>query len=232
MATENVFQKYLSKKYKIDNLTDKGAGPAITISRELGCFAGSIAEKLVNKINSGIESADSKRKWTWITKEIMEQSAKELKVNPEKITRILDAKKKAIFEDLIDSFIKKYYVSDNQIITTVQNVIRNFAYEGRVVIVGRAGSVITYELSRSLHVRLIAPFDYRVREMSKAEKISLNEAKELVRDTDRKREAFIEFFRGNKPENDYYDVIINRARYDEENVVNIIYRLAEDKKLL
>ncbi len=232
MSGENVFQRYLSKKYKIDNLTDKGAGPVITISREMGCFAGGIAEKLVNKINQYIETSDSKKKWCWISKEILEKSAKELQINPERISHIFDAKKKALLEDLADSFIKKYYVSDSQIIATIQNIIRTSAYEGRAVIVGRASAIISNEIQRALHVKLIAPVDFRVKLLCSNFKVTQKFAKKTLEETDRKREAFIKFFRGTKPENDYYDVILNRAGFNEDKIVDIIFEIAMVKKLI
>ncbi|OGU42326.1 MAG: hypothetical protein A2X61_05115 [Ignavibacteria bacterium GWB2_35_12] len=232
MSGENVFQRYLSKKYKIDNLTVQGAGPVITISREMGCFAGDIAVKLVNKINQYIETNDSKKKWCWISKEILEKSAEELKIKPERISHIFDAKKKALFEDLADSFIKKYYVSDSQIIATIQNIIRTSAYEGRAVIVGRASAVITNEIQRALHIKLIAPVDFRVKLLCNKLKVTKKEAKNSLVETDRKRDAFIKFFRGTKPENDYYDVILNRARFDEDKIVDIIFDLAKLRKLI
>ncbi|TAL68364.1 MAG: cytidylate kinase-like family protein [Bacteroidetes bacterium] len=231
MSGENVFQRYLSKKYKLENLTDRGAGPVITISREIGCFAGDIAEKLVQRINYEPVTTDSKKKWNWISKEILEKSAEELKIKPERISHIFEAKKKVLLQDLADSLIKKYYVSDSQIIATIHHIIQSFAYEGRIVIVGRAAAVITNEMARALHIKLIAPVDFRIKLLCTNLKVTKKEAKSSIEDYDRKREAFIKFFRGTKPENDFYDVILNRANFDEEKIVDIIYDLAVMKKL-
>lgn len=232
MSGENVFQRYLSKKYKLENLTDKGAGPVITISREMGCFAGDIAEKLVRKINNELDSTDSKKKWNWISKEILEKSAEELKIKPERISHIFDAKKKVLLQDLADSLIKKYYVSDSQIIATIHHIIQSYAYTGRVVIVGRASAVITNEIRKALHVKMVASVDFRVKLLCNNLKVTQKLARKTLEDNDRKRESFIKFFRGNKPENDYYDIIVNRANFDEDSIVDIIYNLAVMKKLL
>jgi cytidylate kinase len=232
MSGENVFQRYLSKKYKIDNLTDKSAGPVITISREMGCFAGDIAQKLIDRINREIEKEDSKKKWNWISKEILEKSAEELKINPERISHIFEAKKKVLLQDLADSLIKNYYISDSQIIATIQNIIRTYAYQGGVVIVGRASAVITNEIRRALHIKLVAPVDFRVKLLCDNLKVTQKLARKTVEETDRKRESFIKFFRGTKPENDFYDIILNRSKFDEEQIIGFIYNLAIERKLI
>jgi cytidylate kinase len=237
MEHDNVFLKYLTAKVQGKelhpvNLSHHELGPVITISREIGCNASKIAKMLVEKINERFEDQPNKRKWIWINKEILEKSALDLKKAPDEISHIFDAKHTPFLEDLFASFITNYYVSDSYILMTIKSIIREYAHQGNVVIVGRAGSVITNYLPRSLHIKLFAPVDYRVKLISEHQGISHKEASEIVKQIDHNREAFIDFFRGKHTEREFYDVIINRRKFNDDLLVDCIIKLADEKKLI
>ncbi len=56
-------------------------GPVITISREYGCHGKRIAEKLADILTAKSKASGENKQWRWISKEILEQSAKELKLS-------------------------------------------------------------------------------------------------------------------------------------------------------
>jgi hypothetical protein len=53
-----------------------------------------------------------------------------------------------------------------------------------------------------------------------------------VRDTDKVRENFMEFFRGNKPDSELFDLILNRATLTSDEIVEQIFFLAQQKGLV
>lgn len=232
MKAENPFKEYLTKKYSQEDMSSNEAGPVITISRDFGCFAGIIAENLVNKINKLNEESYQKSRWSVISKEILEKSAEELNTNFDKISHIFDAQKRKALQDLSESFIKNFYVSDRLIIKTIKNIIRTYSIEGNVVIVGRAASIIANDIKRSLHIKLIAPIEYRINQIQKNLNVTNKKAKEMIDDIDNKRKLFNEFFSGSKQEINYYDLIINREKFSEDQIEDIIINLAKEKKLI
>jgi len=232
MKIEQVFKKYLSEKYFQVDMTRKDAGPVITISRDTGCYAGRISRKLIEKINQNNERIGKKEKWNYINKEILEKVADELQISLETITRVFESKKSHLIEDMANSLFTRHFVSDSMIISTIKYIIKSFAYEGNVVIIGRAASIITHEINNSLHIKLYAPKPYREKRLMEINQVSQNKAKEIIKNTDSERETFIRFFLDKKPELEYYDSTINSSRFEEDQIVDMIYYLAVEKCLI
>ena len=65
------------------------------------------------------------------------------------------------------------FVSDLRIKKAVRDVVLTICKEGYVILVGRGGVSIAHELSDSLHVRLIAPFYWRVENVMKKKQMDI-----------------------------------------------------------
>ena len=107
--------------------------------------------------------------------EILEESARELKMNKYTIRESVHAEKKGVMDDLIISLANKFYPSDAKVKKTLADIIRGFAQEGNVIIVGRAGVSLTKLIKNSLHIRLQAPIEWRIKIVSERQKISIDE---------------------------------------------------------
>ena len=223
---ENVFIKYLSKKDQKDEAKVTDPGPVITISRQYGCYATDISKKLAERI-----SKKSPNPWDYITKEILEESAKKLDSNVNKIASIFGASEKSFLSDIVVSFSPKEYISDANIKRTIKSVVRAYAVQGNCVIVGRAGCIIAKDIIKALHVKLIAPFDYRKDYIKKHYNLSDKEAQETLIKTDKKREMFMKFFKGNLPDDKIFDLILNREKLTNEEIISTIEKLAEIRGL-
>jgi hypothetical protein len=99
----------------------------------------------------------SKHRWKWIGKEILEESAKELNLKPDMVRSIITEHEPGLLDDIVLSLSHKYYPGDVKIKRTFGSVIRTFAEEGHVVIVGRGGASITRDIPRSLHIKSARP---------------------------------------------------------------------------
>jgi cytidylate kinase len=230
MQKENLLVKYFSR-YIHDNEPHRTGGPIITISREYGCFAQEIAEGLSDIINNKHNGINGKPQWNIISKEILSRSAEELQTKPEKIEHIFDGREMGFFEEVVGSVIKNYYVRNSAIIKTVKNVIRSYAWEGNAIIIGRASCVIAADIEKSLHVKLVAPHEYRVGRIAAKYNLSRKEASEQLRHVDESRQAFLNFFTGTKPEMEFYDLMLNRSHFSRENIIDIIYKTVEYRGL-
>ncbi len=224
---ENIFVKYLSKKILKEKTKNFEPGPVITISRQFGCYATAIAAKLNKKI-----SEKSLHPWDYITKEIIEDSAKKLDLEEQDIAHIFGADEIGFLGDLIVSFSNKKYKSDAVIKKTIHSVVRRYAEQGNCIIVGRAGCIIASDIEKSLHVRLVAPLEYRINANKTKYNISYKEARELVSETDQKRIQFMKFFKGDKPDEDIFDLMLNREKLSDDEIVETIFRLAEFRNLV
>lgn len=224
---ENLFLHYMHERVRREEeQTVQDPGPVITISREYGCYGNEVADLLTKKINA-IQAAEEKPKWVLVSHQILHDAAESLKAKPDEIVHIFGAKEKSIFRDLVSIFTKDKYLSDIQIKRTIAQIIRSYSVQGNTVIVGRAGCVLAKHIKRSVHVKLMAPIDWRAETIKKRFDISISDAMERVKDTDKRREAFMEFFRGNKPDSELFDLLLNRSTVDTEDIVDLILKLAK-----
>lgn len=216
-----------------DELADSGQpGPVITISRLYGCPAKKVARKLVEALAEKMEVKGIKdTNWKMITKEIMSESARELDVDPDQIKYVFDYEQKGVIDDILSAHLQKYYKSDRKIRNTVARVIRNIAYEGNAVIVGRGGVAITRDIPRSLHINLEAPLEWRVIRVSEKNCLSLEDAETYTLDVDKKRKQFREYFEGKNTDYTRFDLTFNCMTLSVDEIVKIILRAVEVRKL-
>ena len=225
--------KYMSDRLQEDINDIEESGPVITISRLYGCPAKIISKDLSERLTSkalakGIKGAE----WSYVTKEIMSESAKELEMDPSKIKYVFDYEKKGLVDDIVSAHSSKYYKSDRKIRNTIARVIRNMAREGRVIIVGRGGVAITRDIPRSLHINLEAPLEWRVLRISEKFEKTFEEAEKLIHDIDKKRKQFREYFEGKDTDYTQFDITINCMTLSTDEIVAIIIKAVEERKLL
>ena len=229
----NILVKYLEERYKSEN-NDKeqpSLGPVITISREFGCPSKVISAELaeiLTKRNAGIPD----QPWKVITKEILDKSANEIGMEPEKIAYIFNFEKKNMLDDILEAFSYKYYKSDRKIKKTVREIIHSFGEAGNIIIIGRCGATITRDIEKSLHIRLIAPLEHRLIWIKSKFKIDNKEARKMAIDTDKNRAQLRDEFAGKKVDDLEYDLIFNTKTITTEQIVEIIIKSLETKNII
>jgi len=228
----NILLKYLEERLRTTKQPKPKAdsGPVITISRDFGCPANLVASDLAEILTK--RGDPSKDPWKVITKEILDNSAKELGLEPEKIEYIFKFEKRSMFDEIIEAFSSKYYKSERKIRNTIRDVIYDFGEKGRAIIVGRAGSTILHDIPNSLHVRLIAPLEYRIEGVCKRHQLSHRAARNLTMDMDKKRAQLRNDFAGKRILDVDYDLVLNSQTLSSEEIVKIIEKAAELKKLI
>ena len=204
-------------------------GPVITISREYGCAGRRIARKLTETLTAKNKSLGNSREWRWISKEIIEESARELKLSPSLMQDLSEYKERTFFENLALFFSDEYYPSDVKIKNTIAKFIYNAAVEGNVVVVGRAGEAITKNFTNSLHIKLMAPLDWRANMVADSEGMTLQEARRTAQEMDHRRASFRNYFEKERPDIDYFDLFFNCSTLSEEEIVETIVILAESR---
>lgn len=214
--------KYLRDRYEDSKSKAAFPGPVVTISRELGCPAKKIAEKLTEKLNSGEFHNKKGIPWRWISKEIMEESAKELGVDLAEIQYVFEYKQHGVLEDLLLSHSKRFYKTDRKVRSTIARVIRNFAEEGNAIIVGRGGVAITRDIPKSLHVHLEAPLEWRALRTAEKHDMSIEDARKYCIDIDKKREQFRDYFEGKGNDYTRTDMRLNCMTLDMDEIAGII----------
>ena len=177
----NILLQYMKNRFKFDSDNSKKSrdqfGPVVTISRDYGCPAKRLAGMLSSSLNRLEMEHYSKNRWSWIGKEILEESARELNLKPMMVREIVNKDISSVVDDIVLSLSHKHYPGDRKIKKTIGIVVRDFAEHGHVIIVGRGGVSITRDIPNSLHIRIQAPLEWRINDVSKRHMISLTEAR-------------------------------------------------------
>jgi len=204
----------------------KDPGPFITISRETGCNATSIAQELVKALNQ------YGKKWNYVNKEILEESARKLNLDEVKIEHIFEAEARTHLDEILGALSNRYYKSDKVVKKTISHVLRHFANQGNMVIVGRAGVATTRDIPNGLHVRLVAPYNWRVSSLKKRKAFDHVDVDKFIKEHDEKKKRLIEQFYGKKFQEIYFDLTINRETFSIHQSVSLIIEAMKLKGLI
>jgi cytidylate kinase len=228
----NSLLTYLNKRVTKVNHPDslgKPPGPVITISREVGCSGLDMAYALQYRLNNS-QYFDS---WKVLSKEIFQESAKELDLDPEQVSRIFKQVDRTTFDEILHAFGEKRFKSDKKIRNTVIEVMRGFAEDGFCIIVGRASNVIAADIRNSLHIRLVAPLEFRINSIMKKNNLDHENAAKFIineeRDRYTYRQAVVEK-QHDQPE--IFDITFNSAEFSREDIVEFIMLMIEKKGIL
>lgn len=227
---DNLFFKYMKERTgqrKVVDASNLSLGPVITISREYGCSAIDIAVNLAKTLTEKNKQAGIAKEWRVVSKEIIEESARELKLSPSLMHDLSDYKHNSFFENMALFFSDNYYPGNTKVKNTIAKFIYETAVEGNVIIVGRAGEAITKNIKKSFHAKIIASLDWRAQEVSLEENLSITDAKKLCIEQDRRRSQFRHFFEGDKPDIEFFNITFNARDMTDEEIVELLVITAE-----
>jgi cytidylate kinase len=232
---ENRLFEYMNKRFGGDIIpsnTIEEAGPVITISRQTGCGARGIAWEICEELNKPSVKTDGNGKWKYISREILQESAEQLNLDPAALKNVIDDNNRGMMDQIVGALSTHSHKSDQKIMKTVQDVIRQFANNGNVIIIGRGGASICHDIKQSLHIKIVAPEDWRIAEIARRLDFSKAYATEYVKKRDLERELLITKLLGKKPDSSAYDVEMNRSRFTEKELADAIIQLSLIKGLI
>lgn len=216
----------------LDVNSTKAPGPVITISREFGCEAHSLSQKLCESLDklTKKQRPRAKIKWKFISKEILEKSAHELDLRPHELTRVFEPHEKNFLQDMMES-LQHTAVNDRKVHKTVKKVISNYARKGHVIIIGRGGVSIAGDIKRALHIRLIGPLQWKAEKLAKERNISVEEGRKLAVEMDKRRSLCIENLRRKPYETALFHMVLNRATMTIDEMAEVIMKIVKIREL-
>ncbi|RPJ40553.1 MAG: BON domain-containing protein [Deltaproteobacteria bacterium] len=177
--------------------------PVITISRQLGSLGTEIAQGAAEKLN--YEYVDKKR---------IEQALSAYGVLAPEVEK---------FDEKKPSFWDSFLLQKKRFLHSLEAVVYDFARNGKVVIVGRGGQVLLQYLPGVLHVRIIAPFEVRLKRLLAAEGGNEKKASRILSRSDRDSAGFLRsFFEVDWEDRTLYDLMINTEKLSAETAVKMI----------
>ncbi len=162
----------------------------VAISRELGSGGNAIAAAVAKALN-----------FEYVEREILLRAAQSHGVPEEKIADV-DERRLSLWERF-DEEKRRYLIF-------IEAAYYSFAERGDVVTAGRGGPFFLRDVSHALKVRIMAPFEVRVRRVMEQDQVDQRTATARVRNYDRELSGRIDYLFGldwTLP--DHYDLVIN-----------------------
>ena len=223
-------KNYLSDRDK-SNQKKIVPGPVITISRAYGCDEHDLVRALIKQLNQLRVSGLKTHAWKYINQEIIEESAKQLKM------QAYDLENRVMIHnepesDWFANFDTHPKQSDTEIIDTIKDMITTYSKKGNVIIIGRGGIGVVKSMPNSLHIRLNAPLDYRIGLISKQMNMNPMDAEEMIRSIDNQRRKWSEHLVERPIEDGVFDLIFNTERITVDEMTDQIVNLLTRRKLV
>jgi cytidylate kinase len=120
-------------------------------------------------------------------------------------------------------------VNDQVFIDTTQEVVRNLAQAGHVVIIGRGANVILGDDPGVLHVGILAPLQKRVVTIMDREHLGADEAKTYLEELEEARVRFFQkFFNVSPHDPTLYHIMLDMGHMSSDTAAKIIAHAAGD----
>ena len=180
----------------------------IAVSREYGAGGYEVARRLAEGLN-----------WELLDRELLHQAAAVEHVPDAELERLDE---KAL--SLADRF--RLHPPHEKYLHGLREVARQAAARGNVVLVGRGAGYLIDDTPNVLHLRLVAPREWRARRMAQQEGWTFEQALARCLEEDRSRERFMRYFFGEVPSHlARYSLVVNTSRVPLDDVFATVMAL-------
>lgn len=199
-----------------------GVRHAVTISRQAGCGALAVAQKLAEYLQS--HSPKDACPWTVFDRNLMDKVLEDHNL-PTRLARLLPENTVSKIDDILAELFEVRPSVETIVRQTTETVLR-LAGLGSVILIGRGGTVITAKLPHVLHVRLVAPLEKRVeyahKEYNKFN-LTADQARKFCLNEDRGRERYLKkYFNADINDPLLYHMIINTGLVNYDDAAKMI----------
>jgi cytidylate kinase len=200
------------KKWSLQAFEEKEKGPlpVVTISREPGSGGEIIAKTLAEKLDFDL-----------FHQEVIHEMAQSANVS-RTLFETLDEKGLNTLENWISSLVDDRHLWPDQYLQHLMKVVGAIGKHGRAVIVGR-GANFLLPPKGLFRVRVIAPMEERIRHVVEHFKVTREQAKRRIVQTESDRRAFIrKYFHVDIADPQYYDLIVNTGTFTLDKATTTI----------
>ena len=184
----------------------------ITISHEMGAGGSEIGHAVAERIG-----------YRYVDQELISEASRRYGILEEKLTQ-LDETRPSLFERF-DTETRLYS-------TVIQTSVYDFAEQDNVVIMGRGGQVLLGGVAHALRVRVMAPFELRVKRVIRkmasqmGEALDLRTATEMVRRNDAEKGGRMRYlYEMDWADPRLYDIVINMEKLSTDAATELLIGL-------
>jgi hypothetical protein len=194
--------------------------PAIAISRESGAGALTVATWIAQQLNT-LCPGEPPRPWVVFTGNLPGKILEEHSLS-ERMEQFMPEDFRFPLTESFE-FLLGLHPRPGLLREYTRETIRKLAASGNVILVGRGSAAICAGLPHVLRVRLVAPFEFRVRNFARSHGIPEQEAVRVVRANDTARRRYVRAYLNADVTNPlHYDLVMNTESHGFERVARII----------
>lgn len=162
--------------------------PAVTISRETGAGAITVGHLLAEYLEA--HQSPPRRPWAVFDQNLVQKVLDEHGL-PAHLQKYMQEDSTPLLRDTVEEVLGAHPSSWTLLHYTTDTIYR-LARAGNAIIIGRAGNVITSHLRHVLRVRLVAPYEIRVRHIEAYYNFDRRDAADFILREDKARARYVE----------------------------------------
>ena len=192
---------------------------AVTISRQTGSGAYSVAEKLAAFLQA--RSPKDACPWTVFDRNLVEKVLEDHNL-PQRLAQFMPEDRVSEIADTMDELFDLHPPSWTLVRQTTDTILR-LAELGNVILIGRGATFITSKFDYVFHVRLVGSLERRVKHIQEVAHLSKEDALARIRREDRGRERYLKkYFNTDLNDPLLYHLVINTDLVPYEEAARII----------
>ena len=192
---------------------------AVTISRQAGCGAVQVAEKLTGFLQEN--SPPRAARWMVFDRNLMSKVLEDHKL-PAHLEKFLPEDRISAAEDILADIFDVHPPVHKMVTQTAETLFR-LAELGNVILIGRAGNIVTAKIPHVLHVRLVAPLAERVERICQADKKTPGEARRFCLEEEQARARYVKtYFNADIDDPLRYHLVLNTGLLGCEGAARVI----------
>ncbi|HLA92953.1 MAG TPA: cytidylate kinase-like family protein [Actinomycetota bacterium] len=193
--------------------------PVITISRQAGCGAHVVAEELVARLQARTEPGSSP--WTVFDRNLVDKVLTDHEL-PDRLAEFMPEDRVSEIADTLDELFG-LHPSTRTLVRQTAETILHLAELGNVVLIGRGANVVTSEVDRAFHVRLVGSVQRRVEYVQEHLHLSPDAAAKHVREEDLGRKRYLKKYYAKDIDDPLlYHLVINTDRVSHVEAARMI----------
>jgi cytidylate kinase len=202
--------------------------PSIAISRQTGCGAHAIADRLVEMLQ--VEAGEEGCPWTIFDRNLVQKVLEEHHL-PGRLERYMPEDRLSEFSDTLDEMFGLHPPSWT-LVRKMSETVLHLTEIGNVIIIGRGAHVITGKLDHVFKVRLVGSVEARLKRIEVSEKLSHKQALERLQKEDRGRARYLKkYFARDIDDPLLYHVVLNTDFVSCDAAAKLIAQAVMQKQL-
>lgn len=196
-------------------------GPFVTISRESGTGVGTFANLLASRLDHEVPGD---KPWTVFDANLVETMLHSRELSP-RLAAFLPEDKVSDFQASVGEIVG-LHPSLWELTQRTNEMMRQLVRAGHVILVGRGGNFATGDIAHGVHVRLVAPVEFRAHHKARELDVTVEAATAHNARVDAARRKYVRsVFDADVERPQAYDLVCNVARLPLEQAVNLVITL-------